>query len=355
MSAPLVSVITIAYNQERYIREALDGFLKQKASFAFEVLIGDDNSSDSTPEIIQEYADKHPKLIKFTRRANNIGPWENFTDLLKSSKAKYIAICEGDDYWTDNNKLAKQVEFLEHNPSYALCFHQVKVLTEGSIKQTVFPEDINKKSCTIETLLKRNYIQTNSVVYRRQNYGSLAKGMMPGDWYLHLYHARFGQIGYIPEVMSVYRRHVGGIWWESDTNLSGLWKKHGMSHLAMYVELLNMFSINPRHKQIIEANIFKLLDGFFDTDQKLKTTLITQAMKQYPAITAKYIQHLNDLIQTKTREFLMDQKTIETLGTELQHVQDEARRQAQVIEGVRASRVWKARNRIADILGKPKV
>jgi glycosyltransferase involved in cell wall biosynthesis len=98
---PKVSIISTTYNHEKYIRAALDGFIAQKTNFSFEVIIADDHSKDKTPKIIQEYADKYPHLIKTIIRSKNMGVVANMVDVLQRARGKYIAICEGDDFWTD--------------------------------------------------------------------------------------------------------------------------------------------------------------------------------------------------------------------------------------------------------------
>lgn len=124
----LVSVVVITYNQEAYIKQALDSILMQKRDFELEILVGDDCSTDSTPEIVAEYARKYPGIIKASLRTRNLGATRNSYELFVAAKGDYIAILEGDDYWIDDNKLMKQVDFLEKNPEYAACcceFHYV--------------------------------------------------------------------------------------------------------------------------------------------------------------------------------------------------------------------------------------
>ena len=121
----MVSVIMITYNHERFIREAIDSILMQKTNFDFEILIGDDASTDGTGKIVQEYADRFPNKIHAVIRSTNIGATKNSYDILCRAKGKYLASCEGDDYWTDEYKLQKQVDVLEKNPQYVACVHPI--------------------------------------------------------------------------------------------------------------------------------------------------------------------------------------------------------------------------------------
>ena len=125
----MVSVCCITYNQAEYIKYALDSFLIQKTNFKYEVIIHDDASTDGTAEIIKEYADKYPEIIKPIFQTENqyskgVKRILNFT--FKEAKGKYIALCEGDDYWINENKLQLQVEYMEKNPNCTLLFHNAK-------------------------------------------------------------------------------------------------------------------------------------------------------------------------------------------------------------------------------------
>jgi glycosyltransferase involved in cell wall biosynthesis len=131
---PLVSICCTTYNHEKYIRDAIEGFLMQKTTFPVEILIHDDASTDKTAQIVKEYAENHSDLIITIFQTENqysqgIKPWPNF--VFPRARGKYIALCEGDDYWTDPLKLQKQVDFLEEYTEYNICFHNVKVYIEN--------------------------------------------------------------------------------------------------------------------------------------------------------------------------------------------------------------------------------
>ncbi|MDF1549683.1 MAG: glycosyltransferase, partial [Bacteroidales bacterium] len=128
-----LSVCMITYNHEKYIGQAIEGVLMQKTNFDIELLIGEDFSNDNTRNICMGYKNKYPDKIKLLLREKNIGMMRNFIQTLNTCKGKYIALCDGDDYWTDPLKLQKQVDFLEANPEYALCYHRVNILTHNGI------------------------------------------------------------------------------------------------------------------------------------------------------------------------------------------------------------------------------
>lgn len=122
----LVSIVCITYNHEPYLRQTLDSFLMQKTSFAYEIILAEDCSTDGTRKICEEYAAKYPDIIHYIYRDHNVGYNENEYEAMCAAKGKYIAYCEGDDYWTIPDKLQKQVDFLESHPEYSVCWHRCK-------------------------------------------------------------------------------------------------------------------------------------------------------------------------------------------------------------------------------------
>lgn len=121
---PLVSIVCITYNHEPYLRKALDGFLMQKTNFPYEIILAEDCSTDGTRQICEEYKAKYPELITYICRTHNVGVVENERQAIEASRGKYLAFCEGDDYWIEPKKLQWQVDFLESNYDYAVVFHQ---------------------------------------------------------------------------------------------------------------------------------------------------------------------------------------------------------------------------------------
>ncbi len=219
-----VSIICDTYNHEKYISQCLDGFMMQKTNFAFEVLIHDDASTDNTANIIREYESKYPNVIKPIYQTENQYSkgassyiWKTYQ--LPRAKGEYIAMCEGDDYWTDPNKLQKQVDFLENNEDYSICFHSVKIWKEE--EQKLVNDYITKEvpeTTTIVDLANGNYIHTPSVMYRYNkkvlNKLRSLSNFSVGDYVLHMLNAKYGKIKKLPNAMAVYRVHSGGVWSE---------------------------------------------------------------------------------------------------------------------------------------------
>lgn len=212
MNSPLLSVCLITYNHVKYIKEAIDSVLNQKVNFEWELIIADDYSTDGTREILLEYQRKHPDFIKLILQEKNIGAAKNWTELLLAPRSKYIAYFEGDDYWTDSLKLQKQINFLETHDSFSSCFHNTLILKENGEAHTY--KEYSKDYYTIDdTLDNQALFHTSSFVFRRE--ALVIPEWIPeirsGDMVLFTIIARTGYIKYIPEVMSVYRKHDSGI------------------------------------------------------------------------------------------------------------------------------------------------
>ena len=156
-----------------------------------------------------ETKDKYPDLIKLILQEKNVGAAQNFIDLITAPKSKYIAYFEGDDYWTDALKLQKQVDFLEANPDFAICFHKVKIWEKGQLKDE-YITSVPSVSTTILDLAKGNYIHTPSCLFRNNTAKILGANFHAsplGDYYIHMMNAQYGNIFYIDEAMAVYRVH----------------------------------------------------------------------------------------------------------------------------------------------------
>jgi glycosyltransferase involved in cell wall biosynthesis len=212
---PLVSVCCITYNHEKFISQAIDGFLMQKTDFPVEIIIGEDCSTDNTRAICRDYKEKYPDRITLLLPEKNHGMNQNFIKTVQACTGKYIALCEGDDYWTDPLKLQKQVDFLEVNEDFAICFHPVKVKNE--VENTIVDDFITpemQEVTDIYDLAKGNYMHTPSVVFRKNQkvfdtFNSVKFEI--GDYPLHILNAQYGKIERLKDTMAVYRRHLGGV------------------------------------------------------------------------------------------------------------------------------------------------
>jgi len=216
-----VSVSIIAYNNEPYIAQAIESALSQQTDYPFEILIGEDQSADRTREIVEAYARRYPDKIRlflhdyepgFVHRG---GGW-NFLHNLRNARGEYIAWLDGDDYWNDLRKLQKQVDFLESNPSFSMCFHNVLLKDEvNEGKDQLAHQFDSRRVFTLEDIIKGNFIYTCSVMFRRSEKNFIPNWYIKcpiGDWPFHVLNARKGDIGYLPDVMGVYRIHNKNFW-----------------------------------------------------------------------------------------------------------------------------------------------
>lgn len=300
---PSVSIICITYNQENYIASAIESFLMQEQStYNLEIIIADDASTDRTSEIIKKYYKKHPNLINAILRNENIGIQDNLVSALNIAKGDYIALCEGDDYWTDYKKLEMQVSFLEKNNDYALCFHQTLVQYENNEEKPYLHPQKGEKF-DLNHLITENYIPTNSVMYRAKSYHALNNKIMPFDWYLHLLHARTGKIKYIDRPMSVYRKHAGGIFWDSYMQMDKIWTNNYEGYCELDMEIINTFDGDKRYQQSINDKIFHDITSIFNADERLDAGVVPKILCAYPELMRKYFYLINKKYQ-KSEEML---------------------------------------------------
>lgn len=214
IDTPLVSVKCMTYNQEKYIGQCIDGFLMQKTSFPFEILIHDDCSTDNTTDIVLAYVKKFPKIIKPILEDENQYSKHDGSHHKKidaAIKGKYIALCEGDDYWIDENKLQMQVDFLEGNPDYGMCYSKAKKYLQST--NQYLNKAFGNSLCEFEQLLYRgNCIPTLTTCYKKDLYFKYRREIVPenkhwsmGDYSLWLFISMNSKIKFFDTEMSVYR------------------------------------------------------------------------------------------------------------------------------------------------------
>jgi len=217
-STPLVSIVCTAYQHEKFIKEALDGFLMQQTDFPYEVIVHDDASLDATTAIIRDYAERFPDIIRpIFQTVNQFSREPGLVTRIvhAATKGKYVALCEGDDYWTDPNKLQKQVDLMEADPSVSGCFHYVQQTFEGTenVGQVFGEHGARLRFKAEDTFSLLALFHPASLMFRRTAL-TLPKWLgriKSGDMAFYALIANEGDLVCIPEVMAVYRKHAGGI------------------------------------------------------------------------------------------------------------------------------------------------
>lgn len=293
----LVSVAVTTYNQEKYIAECLDGILMQKVNFPIEIVICEDCSTDNTLAICREYAEKN-SCIRLIANNPNIGYHKNFLQLLKECRGKYVALCEGDDYWIDENKLQKQVDLMERHTEYAMCVHAKKTYDES--KKSMLEPSNKQFACRGGQISNRlNLLQewvtsTCTILYRREclNIEDIEKYKHLYDVHIY-YHILKNRIGYcIPNYYaSVYRLH--------DSYHNG----RDWLHLAKVAvnNDIELFRHN-REDQVVQELLDKTLKLFNDSiEYRIRTTktinkLIWSDIKLYMKCNAEADKPIGALV-----------------------------------------------------------
>lgn len=284
-NAPMVSVRCLAYNQESYVRKTLDGFMMQETNFPFEVVVHDDASTDGTADIIREYEKKYPQIIKpiyelenqYSKRDGSIA-----RIMLPYLKGKYVAFCEGDDYWCDANKLQSQFEALEKNPECSICLHNVQIIHENGLKinNSVIPGNkfkegiitqdkyaywlLSKAQCTFQ--LSSYFTRTDYLFQIRQNKPEYYKYAHVGDEKLQRYCLNKGNAFFIEKVMSCYRTQSKGSWNSREFSTNEQKKKH-MEEMIKLDESFDVYSNYHFHSFIENGKKVRFFNYLAQTGQ----------------------------------------------------------------------------------------
>jgi glycosyltransferase involved in cell wall biosynthesis len=212
---PLVSVITLAYNQEAFLPACLSSIRAQEGDFELEHIVVDDASTDGTWPLLEAYRERHPGSTTLIRNETNRGANFGMAEAYGRCRGEFVATCEGDDWWISPAKLAIQLEWMARRPDASMCYHDAVVVHESRLQWTQVKPGFGAPVQTLETLLEDNRIPTCSVLYRRipgLTYPSWYGEFTVGDWPNHAFHAARGPIGYLPRPLAAYRVHDRGSW-----------------------------------------------------------------------------------------------------------------------------------------------
>jgi glycosyltransferase involved in cell wall biosynthesis len=214
-----LSVVTVTYNHERFIAQAIESILAQNVNFDYEIVIGEDCSTDGTRAVVEEFHRRYPDRIRLLLRERNVGSQRNFIETVEACRGEYVAFLDGDDYWTATDKLQKQVDFLDTHPDRAICCGRARAVYDSR------PEDFDgwwdvvpvypTGTYTFESVLKTCFVYLTASVLRREFIPSFPQWlyeMKLADWPLCIMVARHGKFELTDDVVAAYRIHTGGIW-----------------------------------------------------------------------------------------------------------------------------------------------
>jgi glycosyltransferase involved in cell wall biosynthesis len=211
-----VSVLIKAYNHEAFIAQAVEGVVQQQTDFPYEIVIGEDCSTDSTRAIVVRLREQYPDKIRLLLRERNLGNIRNFTDTLQACRGEYVALLDGDDYWTSAVKLQQQATYLDTHPDFSSCAHNAWVVDDRT--QSVVGTSRRRRRSEVITLrrmLISDPVPTSSVMFRRGLFGEFPDWyytVMMGDWPLLVLNLLHGNMWYEGRVLSAHRIHAGGLW-----------------------------------------------------------------------------------------------------------------------------------------------
>ena len=287
-NTPFLAVYMITYNHEKYIGQAIESIVSQRTNFNYKLFIGDDCSTDNTSIICEEFMQRHPDKIELLVHKKNIGATANAKSIYKKcidSNAKYIAMCEGDDYWTDPYKLQKQIDFLEANLDYAIHYTNACYVVESenfvlNNKNKLVLESIESKHIDQKLLLNQNIIITLTTVFRNpyKPYPEWLLDVKLGDWSLHIINSLGGKIFYSNECTAVYRTHAKGIFSSLESS----------SQLLYYIETCKILESNlPEFKTQLKignhSRIIELLNLLYNKKDFLYYKIL---FKNYSSLKA---------------------------------------------------------------------
>jgi glycosyltransferase involved in cell wall biosynthesis len=264
ITQPVVSVCCITYNHEKYIAEAIDSFLMQETDFPFEIVIGEDCSTDDTRKVIEEYIKKYPKIVKLIKSEYNVGMNVNFQRTIKVCKGNFIALCEGDDYWTNPKKLQIQIDEMKKNPDVDISFHPAYELIDNKKGKILSQHSNTNKVFTTSEVIQGDggFMPTASLILKKEVVLDFPnwfyKDAPVGDFFIQIFASIKGGSLYISIPMSIYRTSHTGSWSESikDENKKILF----VEKMQKVMKLLDK-QLEYRYSKEIEKYIKKYIWG----------------------------------------------------------------------------------------------
>jgi glycosyltransferase involved in cell wall biosynthesis len=308
-----INVIVTTYNHEKYIAQCLESIIEQKGNFQIEVIVGDDASTDNTRKIVDEFQERYPKTIIVLPIQENLGVTKNLKRCLDACSGEYIAICEGDDYWTDEYKLQKQLTFMERHQDFSMCFSALMLYHQDLDMFEPFQDQLQltKNVLTTEDLILMNSIGNFSCcMYRAKVIRQLPDelfDLFTVDWMFNMVCGEFGKIGFIRDWMTVYRKHTHGVW-------------AGRSNLERITELLRLADDYNRFFRHKYSYYFQILHSSLVDIQKLQNLNEAEQFLEVDDIDDNMLQHRLHSLRAALTENL---QTIHTLSMQVAEQEQE--------------------------------
>jgi glycosyltransferase involved in cell wall biosynthesis len=315
-----VSVLLTTYNHEKWIVQAIESTLMQQTNFDYEVVIMEDCSTDGTRDIVMDYQRKNPDKIRLILSKANKSYLRNIVTAWQTSQSQYIAMLDGDDYWTSAHKLQKQADYLDARPGFAICFHNVTGFREGreGILWNYNPPN-QKEVSTLEDLWSGNFIAGCSPMLRRGLFSEFPDWYYTGrwgDWPLYILAAQHGKIGYIDEIMGAYRIHSGGMW----SSLSTV--ERIAESIGFYKSLCA--NLDLKYKDFMQ--IQTMISGYY--------RIILQIHNERLQTNGQQLESLRDALSHRDEEARRLKKRTRRLKLEVQNLERQ-------LQGVRESRTYR--------------
>ena len=311
----VVSVCVTAYKHGKYIAQALDSVLMQKVDFKYEVVVGEDCSTDNTREILLAYQEQYPDTLKLLLYDENMGGKKNLITTLKNSRGKYIAMLDGDDYWIDSKKLQIQIDLMEKNPDCYMSFHPAKEVIGHEISSRIFAEHSaeNKIFTASEVIVGRGeFCPTASTVFRRKGVIMLPELKLfldapVGDYFMQIFGSLHGGALFINKVMSIYRKGISESWTSSMTDVSK--REEFTRRMIKTLDELDIYLNQKYHNEIkqvkshyyfkmslyyLRSNMFtefkEYIELSFSTDKLKSVFLVIYYLRTFPRIAKLIVQ-----------------------------------------------------------------
>lgn len=293
---PILQVAILTYNHEKYVKQTIQSVLSQKTNYSIGIIVMDDFSTDNTREILTGIEKQYPQKIKLLLNEKNFGPKKSVIHLTEIANSKYLTWLDGDDFWCDDNKLQKQIDFLENNPEYKACFHDAKIIHENTNDDIHY---LNRTQNNWKTysqfnnyssdfmpwaLIQRNIIPTASLVFRYENLNEFLQNYkfseLSMSWALHLDLIKNSKFKYFNEVWSVYNDHSGGIS-----------KKYDIVEFKRNNIKILEHILNDKAWDYYKADIFKTICSEYRFILKSKPEL-SKSIKEYKKSIKQYEKYL---------------------------------------------------------------